>query len=65
MRATRRTDVPLCETVTVVAVRDAARVRVVAGQLDLGRRALELELLDALDCGAGEERLVATRAAAR
>src|SRR5262245_29853053 len=37
---------------------DAAPRRIVERELELGLRPLELELGDALDCGAGEERLV-------
>ena len=48
-----------------VAVRDPVRARVRARERHLGLRALELELRDALDGGAGEERLVRDEAQAR
>ena len=41
-----------------VAGRDPAPPRVLGRELELGLRPLELELRDALDGGAGEERLV-------
>src|SRR5262249_11106380 len=47
-----------------VAARDAARPRVLAGQLDLGLGALELQLRHTLDRRAREERLVADQAQA-
>src|SRR5439155_21584929 len=43
---------------------DAAALRVFVGELDLGARALELQLGHALDGGAGEERAVAHEAQA-
>ena len=59
MRARSSTDVPFEETVTVAPLRIPRALRVgSARELDLGVRALELQLGRAVDGGAGEERPV-------
>ncbi len=62
IRARSSTDVPFDETVTVCAVADPARLRVLARDLHVAARPLELQLRRALDGGAGEERSVGDEA---